>query len=170
MGAHIREFRKVTTAVPNSGQAHMRLAGRSCQPKGMWLRGWLLLSWGVLLRGLLYNWSQEEASTPGRTGCGSKMRLKMVLCRADVSHPCNSQLSREHIAVLPVHKHTDACACFPQEGEPSLPGWVNVDHFWSIPENGSFCFCGSFLECGNTFVEFFYYYLDRKGVHTAACF
>lgn len=60
MGAHIREFRKVSAAVPNSGQAHVRLAGRCCQPKGVWLRAWMLLFWGALLRGLLYNPSQEE--------------------------------------------------------------------------------------------------------------
>ena len=34
MGTHIRECRKVTAAVPRSGEPYVGLAGRSRQPKG----------------------------------------------------------------------------------------------------------------------------------------
>lgn len=160
MGTHIRDFRKVTPAVPNSRQAHVRLAGRSCQPKGVWLRSWMLLFWGVLIWEMLYSHRKKHWPLAGKAVLVTWDRR---WCSAEgVSHiQANPQLSREHTTVLVVHKHMDAWACFPQEGEPSLPGWVNVDCHWSIPENGSFCFYGSFLECGNTYVEFFFIWTEK---------
>lgn len=59
---------------------------------------------------------------PSRKGSGSDIRLKMVLCGGDISHPCKPPalpvLSREHIAALRVHKHMDACAYFPRRESP----------------------------------------------------
>lgn len=166
--AHIKEFRKVSTAVPISGQACVRLAGRSCQPGRVWLRGWMLLS------GEFYS---EDCCTIGHRKKHQPLAGEAVAvtwdwrwCSVEVIFRihANPQLSREHIAVLLVHKHMDVCACFPQEGELSLPGWVNVDHCWSIPEDSLFCFCESFLECENTSVDFFKF--EQKCVRTVAWF
>lgn len=51
MGAHIREFRKVTAAVPCSREPPVGLAERPSSPgvREVWMSGWMLL-WGALLQ------------------------------------------------------------------------------------------------------------------------
>lgn len=166
MGAHIGEFRKVTAAVPLSGEPRAGLAGGSRQPKGgrsvaERLGGMLL--WGELYSGgLLYSRSRKEAPssaakaaavTGGRRRCSAE-----VTSRIHAKPQLSLVLSGERVAAVRVRKHMDACACFLRRGEPSLPGWVNVHCHWRITENGSFCFYGSFLECGNISVEFLIFF------------
>lgn len=74
----------------------------------------LLLFWGVLLRGMLYSHRKKHHPLAGKA---VSVTWDWRWCSVEVmSHiHANPQLSREHTAVLLVHKHMDAWACFPQE-------------------------------------------------------
>lgn len=89
MSSHIREFRKVTAAVPCSEVPH---AG---QPKGGRSVAERLDAalWGALLQRAVGPSVAERSAVLCWRGYGSDTRLKMVLCEGDILHPSKPQQS-----------------------------------------------------------------------------
>lgn len=90
MGAHIRAFRKVISAVPHSGKPCVGLAVRCQQPKGGKNGAERLDAalWGALLLRDIVQLVTERSAILCWKGCSSDMRLKSVLYGGDILHAC----------------------------------------------------------------------------------
>lgn len=156
MGAHIREFRKVTAAASCSREPCVGLAGRSWQPRGGRSVAERLDAalGGALLQRAVVRSVAGRSTVLCRKGRGSDTKPKTMLCKGDILPPRKpptlpGALQRTQQRCMSISIQMSTCSL--RKREPSLLGWVNVHLCWSITENGSFCFYGSFLECGNIF-------------------
>ena len=128
---------------------------------------------GALLQTAVGQWVTERSAVLCQKGCSSDTRSETVLSVGDILHPRKPQLSlvlsRERVAAMCVRKLRMPVPASP--GGRARFAWVG--ECTSLLENCRkwfILFLWELLRVWKHFCRFFFYYLDRKGVHTAACF